>query len=91
MNHDCERCGGLCCKTLIVTGMPPEVAAFLAETRGTAIPGGVMIASRCRHLAADGACSRYADRPQECRLYERNGDACKLTRAYGPLALKGAL
>jgi Fe-S-cluster containining protein len=84
MNDTCKQCGGKCCKTLLIDCPNPYMRDFIATTRGTMLgQNTIMVKCQCRHLAEDGTCRIYDDRPDSCRNYTVDGITCKLTQANG--------
>ena len=79
METTCEKCGGACCKTMLMPCNDPLAVEFFTA-RGAAVSGNIaMITSICRQLR-HGKCKIYARRPIACSRYEVNGQMCNLTR-----------
>ena len=84
----CKVCRGGCCEdvALGLEGLPDRQLAFL-DFRGSCLTiqhphtgedvRVIYIPVRCKHLARDGRCDAYGDRPEICRRFEEGGPACR--------------
>src|SRR5512139_3809542 len=79
--HPCHSCGAVCCRYVAVALAAPKerddrdlIRWYLAHRKVCVYidrdgDWWVQVGTDCRHLAADGSCRDYANRPQLCRDY----------------------
>ena len=85
--HPCRSCGALCCRYVAVALAAPKepddrdlIRWYLAHRKVCVYidrdgDWWVQVGTDCRHLAADGSCRDYENRPQLCRDY--GTEACE--------------
>ena len=79
--HPCHSCGAVCCRYVAVALAAPRerddrdlIRWYLAHRKVCVYidrdgDWWVQVGTDCRHLAADGRCRDYENRPQLCRDY----------------------
>jgi Fe-S-cluster containining protein len=82
MNKTCKKCGGACCKHIIIPlGKMQYIDTAWLRVRGTLnAAGDWRVESKCRHLGWFGRCRIYKKRPMNCRAYEVGGPDCRKAR-----------
>ena len=90
MNLLCAKCGGECCKYIILPlhlDGGADVSWLMARGTLTGCDANGTsqwrIKSRCPQLNAAGRCRVYARRPKSCEHFAVDGEACRKAREMG--------
>ncbi len=78
MNEQCAKCGGACCRVLVIPARDHAEREWIEGRAIMMTDSQAVIESRCRHLSEDGRCLVQDNKPLYCKLAEVNDAICKL-------------
>ena len=76
---DCEKCGGKCCKVLLLPIQTREAREFYTQRGLESVGGWAIVPHTCHHLK-EGKCTIYDKRPLSCRTMRVDGALCRLIK-----------
>lgn len=81
MNDTCKQCGAQCCKFVSVSASDHQSAAVLSGRAAFTVNEAHYIPARCKYLDATNQCSIYPIRPELCRTFAVDCQACRDVRS----------